>query len=100
MLLEIVQQLKAQIGELETAAAKDPAKKEELNKILTGFTTFLDKLAEQPATLSEDLIGFVANSYSGMKKHAKAANLLARIPPPKPSPAPSDEKQEDKDKRE
>jgi len=100
VLLEIVQQLKAQIGELETAAAKDPVKKEELNKILTGFTTFLDKLAEQPATLSEDLIGFVANSYSGMKKHAKAANLLARIPPPKPTPAPSEEKQEDKDKRE
>jgi hypothetical protein len=100
VLLEIVQQLKAQIGELEAAATKEPAKKEELNKILTGFTTFLDKLGEQPANLSEDLIGFVANSYSGMKKHAKAANLLARIPAPKPSSGPSDEKQEDKDKRE
>ena len=100
VLLEIVQQLKAQIGELEAAATKDPAKKEELNKILNGFTTFLDKLAEQPASLSEDLIGFVSNSYSGMKKHAKAAALLARIPPPTPTPVNPNEKPEDKEKRE
>ena len=85
VLLEIVQQLKAQIAELEAAAATDPTKKEELNKILSGFTTFLDKLSEQPATLSEDLIGFVSNSYSGMKKHKKAAEMLAKIPPPQPA---------------
>src|SRR5262249_52471835 len=100
VLLEIVQQLKSQMAELEAAAAQDPTKKEELNKILSGFTTFLDKLAEQPANLSEDLIGFVANSYSGMKKHAKAAALLARIPAPKPSAGPPGEKTEDKEKRE
>jgi hypothetical protein len=100
VLLEIVQQLKAQISELEAAAAKDPAKKEELNKILAGFTTFLDKLAEQPATLSEDLIGFVSNSYSGMKKHKKAAEMLAKIPPPSATPANPNEKPEDKEKRE
>jgi len=100
VLLEIVAQLKAQIGELETAAAMDPAKKEELNKILSGFTTFLDKLAEQPVTLSEDLIGFVTNSYSGMKKHKKAAEMLAKIPTPQPAPANPNDKSEDKDKRE
>lgn len=100
VLLEIVQQLKAQIAGLEAAAAMDPTKKEELNKILTGFTTFLDKLAEQPATLSEDLIGFVSNSYSGMKKHKKAAEMLAKIPAPQPAPANPNEKPEDKDKRE
>jgi hypothetical protein len=100
VLLEIVQQLKTQIAELEAAAAMDPAKKEELNKILSGFTTFLDKLAEQPATLSEDLIGFVSNSYSGMKKHKKAAEMLAKIPSPQPAPANPNDKPEDKEKRE
>jgi hypothetical protein len=100
VLLEIVQQLKAQISELEAAAATDPAKKQELNKILSGFTTFLEKLAEQPANLSEDLIGFVSNSYSGMKKHKKAADLLAKIPPPQPMSVNPNEKAEDKDKRE
>jgi hypothetical protein len=100
VLLEIVQQLKSQIGDLEKEAAKDPAKKQELEKLVAGFTTFLDKLAEQPANLSEDLVGFVANSYSGMRKQAKAAAFLGKYPPSVPTVAPPNEKPEDREKRE
>jgi hypothetical protein len=98
--LEIVQQLKTQIGELEKDAAKDQAKKKDLEKLVAGFTTFLDQMAAQPAALPEDLVGFVANSYSGMRKHAKAAVFLAKYPSPVPSRAPPNEKPEDKEKRE
>jgi hypothetical protein len=100
VLLEIVQQLKTQIADLEKDAAKDQPKKKDLEKLVAGFTTFLDQLAAQPAALPEDLVGFVANSYSGMRKHAKAAAFLAQYPHPAPSPPPPNEKPEDKEKRE
>lgn len=87
ILVELVQQFRAQLEELRK---KGPSFRDEYDKTVTKFTAFLDELGKQPLQkLKPEMIRFLAYSYSGLEKHEKAAELLARVPNPT---SPEDEK--------
>jgi hypothetical protein len=86
ILVDLVQQLKGQIEELKQ---KGPGAEAELKKTTASFSSFLDSLASQPAKdLKPEVIRFLAFSYAGLDQHAKAAELLAKVPKPEPSKNP------------
>lgn len=80
ILIGLVQQLRGQIEELKQ---KGPSFDAEREKTVAAFTAFLDRLAIKPESLTPEMIRFLAFSYSGLDKHALAAGLLEKIPPPK-----------------
>jgi tetratricopeptide (TPR) repeat protein len=88
MLVELVQQLREQIGQLRQ---QGDSAREQLNKMATSFSTFLEELAKQEEKSPKpDLLLFLAQSYSSLDKHDRAAELAARIEEPKP---PADKKE-------
>jgi hypothetical protein len=65
---------------------------------VANFSSFLDELAKQPAKdMKPEVIRFIAFSYAGLDKHAKAAELLAKIPKPEPSQNADPEKKQKED---
>jgi len=80
LLLSLVQTLKEQIQELRK---KGPSAKEQLDKTISSFESFVDALAKQD-TLGSDSVLFLAQSYSSLSKHDKSAELLKKVPEPKP----------------
>jgi hypothetical protein len=80
VLASLVKDLSDQIKELEK---KGPAGKAEHDKAVANFSAFLDTLAKQDLSkIKPELLRFLAQSYSAMKKHEKAAELLSKIPEP------------------
>lgn len=82
ILIDLVQQLRGQIEELKQKGASFDSERE---KTVAAFVKFLDELAKEP-NLQPEMIRFLAFSYSGLDKHAEAAALLEKIPPPSRSP--------------
>lgn len=80
ILLDLVRQLKEQVDELKK---KGPSAKDELDKTVAQFTSFLDALAKAAGkSMKLETIRFLAFSYSGLGKHDQAAKLLAAVPRP------------------
>src|SRR5262249_48891201 len=79
VLLQLAQQLRDQIEELRKQGDKA---KEQLNKTVLSFSSFLDDLAKQDKLSTETLL-FLSQSYASLDQHGKAAALLQKIPEPK-----------------
>lgn len=80
MMKDIVRQLGQHIQELRQ---RGDAAKEQLDKTITNFSTFLDELAGNKE-LKPELVLFLADSYSSLDRHQQAAQLLARVGEPGP----------------
>ena len=77
VLASLVKDLSDQIKELEKGG---PAKKAELDKAVANFSAFLDTLAKQDLSkIKPETLRFLAQSYSAMKKHEKAASCSTRF---------------------
>jgi len=81
MLLRVVQDMKAELDLLREKGQKDRQA-----KLKTGLLAFLDELAK-PTDQSPTVRLFLAQGYSSLEKHEKAAELLAPLPEPKPDDA-------------
>ena len=91
VLLGLVADLKEQVD----AVKKLPQSQEQLTKMQTSFSTFLDKLAQQKFIPPRNVL-FLANSYSNVGNHKAALTLLKdhKIPDPhQPKDLDADEKQ-------
>src|SRR5262249_1746474 len=90
ILVGLVQQLKEQIEHLRQKG--EPAR-DQLQKTVTSFSLFLDELAKkQKADPKPEILLFLAQSYSSLDKHDRAAELADAVPVPK---APQDKKEMD-----
>jgi tetratricopeptide (TPR) repeat protein len=84
----------------EIAALRERGKpaEEELQKIIANYSAFFDELLKQtPATLTPEMLRFLATGLSALEKHAEAADLLARFPRPAPSTNADEEKRQRED---
>jgi tetratricopeptide (TPR) repeat protein len=79
--------IRQQVKEIE----KD-GNKEALVKAREGYTAILDKRIKKQKELSNDFIMVLADCYSSMEQHDKAAEVLARVPEPKPGAGDAEEK--------
>jgi hypothetical protein len=77
-LLRLVRDLKREADELK--AKGEAAKRDRLDK---GLVAFLDELAK-PQRLTPPVRLFLAQAFSGLERHDRAAELLKDITPPKP----------------
>jgi hypothetical protein len=57
--------------------------KDELTKAIKGFSALLDKRIKKQKTLTPEFIRYLADCYSNMGEHAKAADELGKVPVPK-----------------
>lgn len=100
ILMGIVQQLEDQVKALEKAGI---TKREEHKKTQESIINFLDTLSAQRGK-SQDMVRFLAFSYSKLNRHDKSADLLDNIKPPPPAPKPEEAKkgetEEEKEARE
>jgi hypothetical protein len=72
-------------GQIEEVRKRND--KDELARAIKGYTALLDKqVAKQKGDLKPDFIRVLADCYSSMGEHAKAATELARVPDPKAKP--------------
>jgi TolA-binding protein len=84
ILVQFVRQLNAQIKELR--ARGEPARKQ-LDQTIASVSTFLDVLAkQQEKSPNPELTLFLAQSYSSLDNHARAAELASKISEPGPDP--------------
>jgi hypothetical protein len=82
ILVQLVQELREQVQQLRK---QGDSAKEQLDKTIANFTTFLDQLtAQQQKSPKPEITLFLAQSYSSLDNHKKAAELLSKIPAPKP----------------
>jgi hypothetical protein len=65
---------------------REKGQKDRQARLEKGLLAFLDELAK-PKDLSPTVRLFLAQGYSSLEKHAKAADLLAPLPEPKPEDA-------------
>jgi hypothetical protein len=56
---------------------------EQLEKLRTGFVTFLDEMAKGQKDNSPEFMGALAQSYANLDQHAKAIELLQKVEEPK-----------------
>jgi hypothetical protein len=99
ILKSLVVELKNQVRELQK---KGESAKEQLEKTIKNFSAFLDEYAREVETrakqadakgLVQDLI-FLADSYSNLELHDKAARMYSKYPEPKGETGnPPDDKQ-------
>jgi tetratricopeptide (TPR) repeat protein len=83
ILVQLVQQLQEQIQQLQQQGDKA---KEQLDKTVSNFTTFLDELAkQQEKSPKAAVLLFLAQSYSSLDNHPRAAELVSQVPEPKPA---------------
>ncbi len=95
ILLPVAQQFRTRIQDLEK---KGPNAEAQLKRTKESFGKFLDELAKQPAkTLSPEMLVFLAQCYSSLEEHAKAAEILRRLPQPTDDPKPPRGKEKDPD---
>jgi hypothetical protein len=78
LLFSLASQLKEQVAELRKQGDKA---KDQLDKTVNSFMLFLDELAKQEKLPVENRL-FLAQSYSGLDKHDKAAALLEKLEEP------------------
>jgi TolA-binding protein len=84
-LVQFVQQLREQVQQLRR---RGESAQGDLDKMVANFSKFLDELAkQQDASPRPDLLLFLAQSYSSLDKHERAAELADRVAEPKPDPA-------------
>ena len=82
ILVLLVKQLNVQIQQLK---AQGESAKPQLEKLVKSFATFLDVLARQQEKDSKaELLLFLAQSYSTLDNHSRAAELAGKIEQPKP----------------
>jgi hypothetical protein len=82
ILVQLIQQLRTALQELRQQGA--PAR-EQLNKTVASFSTFLDELTkQQQKNAKPDMLLFLGQSYSSLDKHDRAAELLNTIQPDAP----------------
>jgi hypothetical protein len=83
ILVQFVKQLNAQIQQLRSQGATAEA---QLDKTVKSFSEFLDILAkQQEKSPKPELLLFLAQSYSTLDDHARAADLASQIAEPKPA---------------
>jgi len=81
IMVGFVQQLKAQIEQLRQQG--EPAKPQ-LDKTVANFANFLDELTkQQEKSPKPEIFLFLAQSYSSLDKHSRAAELADKISEPK-----------------
>jgi hypothetical protein len=80
MLLPMVQLLKEQVQELRKQGDKA---KDQLARTVETFELFLDETAKNEKGRTLEVVLFLAQGYSSLDKHDKAAALLAAVPEPK-----------------
>ncbi len=80
-LQQLVLLLREQMQELKKKGNKD-----QLKKTIDSYSAFLDELAKQQKAPTPEFVRLMAQSYSSLDRHAKAAELLKSVPPPKPGP--------------
>jgi tetratricopeptide (TPR) repeat protein len=81
ILVQLVKQLNAQIQHLRGQGA---AAGEQLDRTIKSFSDFLDVLAkQQEMTPKPELLLFLAQSYSTLDNHGRAAELASKIAEPK-----------------
>jgi hypothetical protein len=74
--------IRGQIDDLRRKGDKD-----ELNKAIKGYSAILDKqISKVKGEMKPDFIRVLADCYSSMGEHAKAASELAKIPDPRAKP--------------
>jgi len=82
IMVQFVKQLNAQIQQLKAQGA---AAQEKLDKMVKSFSAFLDVLArQQEMNPKAELMLFLAQSYSTLDNHQRAAELANKIEEPKP----------------
>jgi len=84
VLQALIQELRVQVKGLQERAKTDPAAKAQLDAMAGNFMAFLQELSKQSDQkgMMQNLF-FIANCYSSLAKHKEAAELFARIDPPK-----------------
>jgi hypothetical protein len=68
-------------GQVEEVRKKHD--KEALDKAIKGYADILDKRIKKQKDLTAEFIRVLADCYSSMEDHEKAAGLLAKVPEPK-----------------
>jgi hypothetical protein len=66
--------------------------KDALDKAIKGYTSILDKRIKKQKNVSPEFIRVVADCYSSMGEHAKAAEELAKVPDTKARPGTPEDK--------
>lgn len=80
ILKRLVQQLRLQVLSLRE---KGDAVKADLDRTVTNFTAFLDQLAKQQEQKpNAEMTLFIAQSYSSLDNHRRAAELVEKVSPP------------------
>jgi hypothetical protein len=82
VLVQMLEQLKGQIADLESKS-DSPAAKAALARTKKSYGQFLDILAQQKK-LPPEMGLFLATSYASLDQHAKAATLLEKVAEPEP----------------
>ena len=77
-------------GQVEEVRKKGD--KESLAKAIKGYASILGKRIAKQKNLTPDFIRVLADCYSSMEEHEKAAGELAKIPDPKAKPGSDEEK--------
>jgi hypothetical protein len=78
-------------GQVEEVRKKGD--QEALDKAIKGYSTILDKqIAKQKGELKPDFIRVLAECYSSMGEHARAAGVLSKVPEPRGKVSPDEEK--------
>jgi tetratricopeptide (TPR) repeat protein len=79
--------IRQQVKEIEKAGDK-----EALVKAREGYTAILDKRIKKQKEMSNDFRMVLADCYSSMEQHDKAAEVLAKVPEPKAGAGDAEEK--------
>jgi tetratricopeptide (TPR) repeat protein len=88
ILIQFVAQLRTQMAKLHQ---QGPAAKPRVDQTVASFSAFLDQLAKQQGIAARpEVILFLAQSYSSLDKHDRAAELAGKIPEPQPAPGMKD----------
>jgi hypothetical protein len=83
IMVQFVQQLNQQMQQLQR---QGESARSQLEKTVASFSRFLDVLARQQENAAKsDMTLFLAQSYSGLGNHVRAAELANQIGAPKPS---------------
>jgi tetratricopeptide (TPR) repeat protein len=77
-------------GQVEEVKKKND--KEAVDKAIKGYTSILDKRIKKQKTLNADFIRVVADCYSSMGEHAKAAEELGKVQDTKARPGTPEDK--------
>jgi hypothetical protein len=82
ILIQFVQQLREQVQQLRS---QGESAQQQLEKMVGNFSQFLEVLAkQQEKNPKPEVLLFLAQSYSSLENHARAAELASQIPEPRP----------------